>query len=100
MYNILNIFQTWLGPFKDRISIGQLESSGAGAAHFNRFQNQTTGKYDGVHLYGKTACTDYTNSVKTILMMAVPKHKLNKTSAELGTAQPVDHNNCPRQNLY
>ena len=89
----------WINsPLQDRITIGQhsLESSGAGTAHLNRYQNQTSGKYDGVHLYGKTGCTDYTNSVKTILMMAVPKRNLNKTPAELGTAQPVNHNDCPQ----
>ena len=40
----------WLNsPLKDKIIIGRhsLESSGAGAAHFNRYQNKNTGKYDG-----------------------------------------------------
>ena len=45
----------WLNsPLKDKIFIGRhsLESSGAGAAHFNRYQNKYTRKYDGVHLFG------------------------------------------------
>ena len=87
----------WLNsPLKDKIFIGRhsLESSGAGAAHFNRYQNKYTGKYDGVHLYGQTGLLDYTNSVKNILMMSVPKHNPDNGPVELGTAQPDVHNDC------
>ena len=66
--------QLWLNsPLKDRIIIGQhsLESSGAGAQYLDRYKNFRTEKYDGVHFYGQTGCSDYTNSVKTILMLAL-----------------------------
>ena len=61
--------QLWLNsPLKDRIIIGQhsLESSGAGAQYLDRYKNFRTEKYDGVHFYGQTGCSDYTNSVNTI----------------------------------
>ena len=47
----------WLSsPLKDKIFIGRhsLENSGTGAVHSARYQNQYTGHYDGVHLYGPT----------------------------------------------
>ena len=69
---------------KDRISIGQhsLESSGDGAVHLDRHKSPITGRYDGVHLFGLSGCRDYTDSVKSILMLAL---------SGCGTAQ-----NCPQ----
>ena len=76
---------------KDKITIGyhSLESSGSGRAHFDRYQGRN-GKYDGVHLYGKTGSLDFTNSVKSILSMAVPNNP------ECGPAEPDYHLNCPQ----
>ena len=91
----------WLNStLKEQIVIGchNLESSGEGAVHFDRFQKKNTGKYDGVHMYGQTGCTDYTNSVKTILMIALPKLNSAKAPVEVGTAQPNNHNDCPQTN--
>ena len=87
--------QLWLNsPLKDKIFIGQhsLESSGVGTAHFARYQNSHTGRYDGVHLYGKTGYTDYTNSGKTILMIGLPKY--NATQTATGNTQSGNHANC------
>ena len=88
----------WLNsPQKDRIVIGQhsLESSGSGAAHVDRYQGRG-GKYDGVHLYGRTGSRDYTNSVMTILSMTVPRYP-GSVQTEHGTAQLEDsHTNCPQ----
>ena len=89
--------QLWLNsPLKHKIFIGQhsLESSGVGTAHFKRYQNSYTGRYDGVHLYGKSGCKDYTNSVKTILMIALPKYYPTNADTELGNTQSVKHANC------
>ena len=62
-----------LSSYKDMIVIGQhsLESSGSGYTHMARYQDYYTGRYDGVHLYGITGTKDYTNSVDTLLMMAL-----------------------------
>ena len=82
--------QLWLNSaLKDKIHIGRhsLESSGAGATHFKRYENIKTGRYDGVHMYGQTGCKDYTNSLKTILMMAM-------TDFGVGTALAGKHNDC------
>ena len=89
--------QLWSkSSLKDRIIIGRhsLESSGVGTAHFSRYQNSVTGRYDGVHLYGQTGCTDYTNSVKTMLMTAQPKPNQSNTGPRVGTAQSKNHTNC------
>ena len=74
---------------KDNIVIGHhsLESSGAGAAYLDRHKSIITGRYDGVHMYGVSGCKDYTNSVKSILMLALPG---------CGTAQTESHENCPQ----
>ena len=93
--------QLWMNsPFKDRIVIGQhsLESSGNGDAHLARYQNFRTGRYDGVHLYGQAGCTDYTNSVKSILMMAIQKHSSAQSNTGFGKAQAAFHKTCPQAN--
>ena len=83
--------QLWLSSsLQNRIIIGRhsLESSGSGAAHSARYVNPKSGYYDGVHLYEENGCRDYTDSVKTILMLAL----LAKPGC--GTAQVDVHDNC------
>ena len=90
--------QLWLNsPLKDKIFIGHhsLESTGNSAAHFERYQNSRTGRYDGVHLYGETGRRDYTNSVKSIFLMAF-EQKSTQTSPQSGSAQSDKHGNCPK----
>ena len=86
--------QLWLNsPLKDKIHIGRhsLESTGAGATHFKRYENNKTGRYDGVHMYGQTGCKDYTNSLKTILMMALAEQPM----ADFGVGTALGgHNDC------
>jgi hypothetical protein len=85
----------WLNSkLKDKIVIGHhsLESSGAGDAHKARYVNPKTGKYDGVHLYGVTGCKDYANSLKSIMMLALPE----QNKSECGTAQVDEHITCPQ----
>jgi hypothetical protein len=89
----------WLNsPLKDKIVIGHhsLESVGTGAAHLDRYKDHSTGRYDGVHLYGKTGCGDYTRSVKNILMSAIPQDSSAQPKSRFGTAQQDDHVNCPQ----
>ena len=87
--------QLWvLSPHKDRIAVGRhsLESPGIGSTHLGRYKNRTTGQYDGVHLYGSTGVRDYTDSIKTILMLA-----LFDGQAVHPAVQPVhadDHTQC------
>ena len=88
----------WLNsPLKDRIVIGHhsLESSGSGSSHFDRYQHKN-GKYDGVHFWGQNGGLDFTNSVKTILSLAVPRHHPSYVQAECGTAQSGNHDNNPQ----
>ena len=74
-------------PCKDMIVIGQhsLESSGAGYTHMARYQDYYTGRYDGVHLYGITGAKDYTDSVNTLLMMALSDQE---------TGMKEEHTDC------
>ena len=91
--------QLWLNsPLRNKIVIGRhsLESSGSGAAHLTRYENMFTGRYDGVHFYGQTGRRDYTDSVKSIMMLALPEHITTKTSPEFDTAQHNNHNSCPQ----
>ena len=97
----IHLGQLWLNSsFKEKIVIGRhsLESSGAGTAHFRRYQNRFTGRYDGVHLYGQTGHTDYTNSIKTILSLALPKSHPNFFAPKYNKMKvKVDnHTNCPQ----
>ena len=90
--------ELWLNSEKkDKIFIGQhsLESFGRGSSHFDRYKDQNTGKYDGVHFYGKAGSTDYTNSVNTIMMLA-EEHQNNTQNHQSGRAQSDDHTNCPQ----
>ena len=100
----IHLGQLWLNSsLKEKIIIGRhsLESSGVGAAHFRRYQNSFTGRYDGVHLYGQTGHTDYTNSVKTILSLALPISHPNNLAPKFDkkTVKVDNHTNCP-QALY
>ena len=83
--------QLWLNSsFKNKIFIRRhsLESSGTGPAHTARYVNTYTGRYDGVHLFGETARADYTNSIKSILLLALPE---NQPTNVFGTAQNGGH---------
>jgi hypothetical protein len=91
--------QLWLNcPLKDKIFIGRhsLESSGTGAPHLARYKDQNTGRYDGVHMYGKSGCEDYTNSVKTIMMVALSETDCTETTTGCGTTQSDSHSYCPQ----
>ena len=81
-------------PSKDRIVIGQhsLESSGVGPTHQARYQDYHTGRYDGVHLYGRTGAKDYTDSVNTMLLMALPE---TRTTVEQTQFTDVVRDNNP-----
>ena len=76
-------------PLKDKISIGQhsLESNGVGTAHFDRYQNQKTGRYDGVHFYNRKGRADFTNSLKTIFLLALSQLNPTQSVNGFGTAQ-------------
>ena len=77
--------QLWvLSPLKARIVIGRhsLESHGVGPTHLARYKDHTTGRYDAVHFYGRRGVRDYTDSVKTILTIALSDEQ---------TAQPSSH---------
>ena len=102
----IHLGQMWLNsPLKDKIFIGRhsLESPGVGVAHFRRYQNSFTGRYDGVHLYGQRGYTDPTNSVKTILSLALPvshqKFTAPKPREMKVKVESDNHTNCP-QTLY
>ena len=99
----IHLGQLWLNSsLKDKIVIGRhsLESPGVGAVHYKRYQNSFTGRYDGVHLYGQRGYTDYTNSVKTILSLALPVSPQYSAAPKLGKkkvkVESDNHTNCPQ----
>ena len=95
----VTLSQLWLNsPLKDQIIIGRhsLENSGMGGGHLAKYKNHSTGRYDGVHFYGEAGCRDYTNSVQSILMIALAKHSSTQASAECGKTQADNHTNCPQ----
>ena len=66
--------QLWsLSTLKSKISIEHhsLESAGMGPSYLARYKDMLNGKYDGVHLYGRTGVRDYTDSVRSILMVSL-----------------------------
>ena len=75
---------------KDKIVIGRhcLNSQGIGLTHSDRYESNQ-GKYDGVHFYGKNGTKDYTNSVKNILLDALP-------NAVMKDSIQSDHTRCPQ----
>ena len=88
--------QLWvLSPLKGRIIIGRhsLESPGVGPTHLARYKDQATGKYDAVHFYGRCGVRDYTDSVKTILMIALSDGGIAQASASTYT----DDNHLSRE---
>ena len=98
--------QLWvISPLKEKIIIGRhsLESTGVGSSHLGRYKDYTTGRYDGVHLYGRTGVRDYTNSVKSILLIALPDEKPAQTSvgsgSGFGNKEAEEHLAC-EQALY
>ena len=89
---------------KDRIFIGShsLECAGIGATHQAKYQDQNTGRYDGVHFYGQSGSRDYTDSVKTILMLGLGEYEHSVWNNMSGSKKD-DHKSCPQaryQNRY
>ena len=64
--------------------------------HKARYVNEASGKSDGVHFYGPKGCEDYTNSVKSIMALAVLNNDRAKPTTKCGTAQSDSHSNCPQ----
>ena len=46
-------------------------------------------------MYGKTGCRDYTNSLKTVMMLALPEQNSNPNSTS-SPAKIDNHDNCPQ----
>ena len=66
--------ELWVvSPLKEKIFIGfhSLDCYSGGSTHLGRYMDQKTGRYDAVHFYGKTGARDYTDSVKSIMMMTL-----------------------------
>ena len=61
--------ELWLdSPLKDKIFIGSHNLECSGKSRTNRYTDKRTGRYDGVHMYGRTGAAAYTESVVNILM--------------------------------
>ena len=97
--------QLWaISPMNNKIFIGRhsLVSPGAGSTHLNRYKDYKTGMYDGVHLYGRTGVRDYTDSVKSIMMMALSDQHPNiiNTGVQRGNSGGADDHTRCEQAMY
>ena len=92
--------QLWaISPVRSKIFIGRhsLVSPGSGSMHLARFKDYYSGKYDGIHLYGRTGERDYTDSVKSILLLALSDQHPNlvNNETEIDTKfSTTDHTKC------
>ena len=97
--------QLWaISPQNNRIFIGRhsLVNPGSGSMHLARYKDHFTGRYDGVHLYGRRGVKDYTDSVKSALMMTLSEQYPSFVSADAEPGNPssaADHTRC-EQAMY
>ena len=79
------LLQFWLDcVHKDKIFIGSHTLDCPQEVRQNRYTDDRTGKYDGVHMYSSAGKTAYTDSVLNILLSAFnpqqnPQEKQNHT---------------------
>ena len=70
--------------------------------HLARYKDHFTGRYDGVHLYGRRGVKDYTDSVKSALMMTLSEQYPSFVSADAEPGNPSSagyHTRC-EQAMY
>ena len=91
--------QLWsISTLNSKICIGRhsLVGYGSGSTHLARYKDYNTGRYDGVHLYGRTGVKDYTDSVKSMLVIAMKVQHPNNISGDKysNTLGDDDHTTC------
>ena len=80
----------WLNSkLKDKIVIGlhSLECTDGGDAYNARYRNNASGKSDGVHFWGPSGCKEFTNSLKSILMLALSQQNRAQCGIPQGEKQ-------------
>ena len=85
--------QLWLdSQLKNKIFIGSHTLECSDQTKLNRYVNEQTGRYDGVHMYGTDGKPAYTESVINIMISSF------QTSAPaMPTKMPAnDHKRCPQ----
>ena len=94
-----NIFnQLWMDSrFKNKITIGShvLITGNAGPAHDDIFRSSQTGKYDGVHHYGKAGKKLYSKSVGGILRQSLSNGGQSEVSP-VSKNQNYHKKRCPQ----
>ena len=84
------ILELWLdSPRKDSIVIGSHNLECSISERKMRHTDERTGRYDGVHPYGSTGKTSYTESVVNILLSSLQVN-IGKASSD------DDHTRCPQ----
>ena len=88
------LLELWLdSPHKNRIFIGSQTLECSPNIQKDRYTDESSGRYDGVHLYGPNGKSAYTASVINILQSSVQTPAPNSSSQGL----PNDsHNRCPQ----
>ena len=66
-----------------------------GPTHLARYKDMFSGKYDGVHLYGRTGVRDYTDSVRSIFMVSLSADTpVQSVSRSVSGSRDDDHTSC------
>ena len=105
------LYQLWLdSPLKDRMYIGEHKLECSPRTRTDRYTDERTKMYDGIHMYGKSGRSAYTESILSIFQDALSgqTEKLQSPprsspplprspSASSGvSSDPDEHKHCPQ----
>ena len=97
------LLQLWLDcPQKDKIFIGSHTLECSAQAKLDRYTDEKSGRYDGVHLYGSPGRVAYTESVLNILISSFQTTISSQTQSPRDKTQPPreqneeNHTRCPQ----
>ena len=85
-----NFHQLWLdSPLKDKIFIGEHRLDCSNREQIHRYTDVNTKRYDGIHMYGKSGQRAYTESVLSIMKMALLHQDVKSSASSSPVSSPV-----------
>ena len=100
------LLELWLdSPHKNKILIGSHNLECSGSIQMDRYTDERTGRYDGVHMYGAEGKSAYTESVVNILLSscqnaAAPTSSYRRKSGEFHTSCPQTKYRQKQKKMY
>ena len=86
------LYQLWLdSPLKDRMFIGEHKLECSPRTRIDRFTDEKTKMFDGVHMFGKSGRTAYTESILSVFRDALS----SQTERPSSSPRPVSPPHCP-----